>query len=138
MGAFGIHPVLLDAALHAMGVAGGQAQTVLPFSWQGVCLHAAGASWARVRIAPVEWRRCRWIWRMGRVCRFCRCGSWWFVRSGDGVVVVAAAARGGGRLLEVAWSPVPLGARRAGDGVVVWEPGSGADGVVEFGVCGHP
>ena len=28
-------------------------ETMLPFSWQGVCLHAAGASRARVRIAPV-------------------------------------------------------------------------------------
>src|SRR6185312_14156245 len=39
VGGFGIHPVLVDAALHAMGVAGEQQQTMLPFSWQGVCLH---------------------------------------------------------------------------------------------------
>ena len=45
--------MLVDAALHAMGVAGEQTETMLPFSWQGVCLHAAGASRARVRIAPV-------------------------------------------------------------------------------------
>ena len=49
---FGIHPMLLDAALHALGVADEQAQAVLPFSWQGVCLHAAGASRVRVRLAP--------------------------------------------------------------------------------------
>ncbi len=42
---------------------------------------------------------------------------------GGGVVVVE-------RLLEVGWSPVPLGGGRVGDGVVVWEPGSGVDGVV--------
>ena len=53
VGGFGVHPVLLDAALHAMGVADAQAETMLPFSWQGVCLHATGASRARVRIAPV-------------------------------------------------------------------------------------
>ncbi len=29
VGAFGIHPVLIDAALHAMGVAGEQSQTML-------------------------------------------------------------------------------------------------------------
>ncbi len=52
VGGFGIHPVLLDSALHALGLTGEQAQTVLPFSWQGVSLHAAGASRARVRIAP--------------------------------------------------------------------------------------
>ncbi|WP_251984147.1 type I polyketide synthase, partial [Mycobacterium tuberculosis] len=49
---FGIHPLVLDAALHAMGMVGEQAATMLPFSWQGVSLHAAGASRVRARIAP--------------------------------------------------------------------------------------
>ena len=66
---FGVHPALLDAALHALlaapegdiekrhegddeqaGPPGGMAQ--LPFSWSGVGLHAAGASSLRVRITP--------------------------------------------------------------------------------------
>ncbi|WP_345006441.1 polyketide synthase dehydratase domain-containing protein, partial [Streptosporangium album] len=49
---FGLHPALLDAALHAALVAedGGQ-ETQLPFAWTGVSLHAAGASALRVRIA---------------------------------------------------------------------------------------
>ncbi|WP_370088490.1 type I polyketide synthase, partial [Streptacidiphilus sp. MAP12-16] len=51
---FGLHPALLDAALHAIGLGGvledaGQAR--LPFAWSGVSLHAAGASVLRVRIA---------------------------------------------------------------------------------------
>ncbi|MBW0016792.1 MAG: SDR family NAD(P)-dependent oxidoreductase, partial [Mycobacterium sp.] len=56
---FGVHPALLDAALHAAVVAPGphhepshEAELVLPFSWQRVSLHAAGATAARVRIAP--------------------------------------------------------------------------------------
>ncbi|MEY9969559.1 acyl transferase domain-containing protein/thioesterase domain-containing protein/acyl carrier protein [Streptacidiphilus sp. MAP12-16] len=54
-GQFGLHPALLDAALHAIGLGGvledtGQAR--LPFAWSGVSLHAAGASTLRVRIAP--------------------------------------------------------------------------------------
>ncbi|WP_292989091.1 type I polyketide synthase [Mycobacterium sp.] len=50
---FGVHPVLLDAALHAAAVAhSGSTDVVLPFSWQGVSLHAAGASAVRARIAP--------------------------------------------------------------------------------------
>ncbi|ETW22459.1 inactive phenolphthiocerol synthesis polyketide synthase type I Pks1 [Mycobacterium gastri 'Wayne'] len=58
---FGVHPVMLDAALHAVilasngaddfGVADGS--VLVPFSWQGVSLHAAGASAVRARIAPV-------------------------------------------------------------------------------------
>ncbi|WP_344316675.1 SDR family NAD(P)-dependent oxidoreductase, partial [Acrocarpospora pleiomorpha] len=52
-GAFGLHPALLDAALHAVSfvglepVQGGR----LPFSWDGVCLRAVGASMLRVRLA---------------------------------------------------------------------------------------
>ncbi len=55
-GPFGLHPALLDAALHGLGLGtflkdeeGGPA---LPFSWTGVALHAAGASDLRVRLAP--------------------------------------------------------------------------------------
>ncbi|MER6796183.1 acyltransferase domain-containing protein, partial [Amycolatopsis mediterranei] len=53
---FGIHPGLLDAALHA-GMAGATTteepgRPVLPFAWNGLVLHAAGASALRVRLAP--------------------------------------------------------------------------------------
>ncbi|MFI9273485.1 SDR family NAD(P)-dependent oxidoreductase [Kitasatospora sp. NPDC052896] len=53
-GLFGLHPALLDAALHAIGLGGlveetGQGR--LPFAWSGVSLHAAGAAELRVRIA---------------------------------------------------------------------------------------
>ncbi|MEU7281911.1 SDR family NAD(P)-dependent oxidoreductase [Streptomyces sp. NPDC045431] len=49
----GLHPAVLDAALHAVsftGVTGGQA--ALPFAWSGVSLHAVGASTVRVRLTP--------------------------------------------------------------------------------------
>ncbi|MGA8327758.1 MAG: SDR family NAD(P)-dependent oxidoreductase, partial [Mycobacterium sp.] len=52
---FGVHPVLLDAALHAAAIThagSGSNEIALPFSWQGVSLHAAGASSVRARIAP--------------------------------------------------------------------------------------
>ena len=47
---FGIHPALLDAALHVMAAEG---ELRLPFAWSGVALHAHGATAARVRIRPV-------------------------------------------------------------------------------------
>ncbi|MEV7020498.1 type I polyketide synthase, partial [Streptomyces sp. NPDC093991] len=50
-GRFGIHPALLDAALHAVLPAGG-GETRLPFVWSGVSLSAVGASAVRVRLAP--------------------------------------------------------------------------------------
>ncbi len=55
---FGLHPALLDAALHAGlagGGMGGEGDTIrLPFTWSEVCLHASGASTLRVRISPAE------------------------------------------------------------------------------------
>ncbi|EPQ76894.1 Malonyl CoA-acyl carrier protein transacylase [Mycobacterium marinum MB2] len=59
-GRFGIHPALLDAALHAGlygaldfgGSRAGNAEAVLPYSWQRVSLYAGGAERLRVRITP--------------------------------------------------------------------------------------
>ncbi|WP_190055090.1 type I polyketide synthase, partial [Streptomyces lomondensis] len=54
---FGVHPALLDAALHAMGLTSGDGGTSeggspgLPFAWSGVSLSAVGARMLRVRIA---------------------------------------------------------------------------------------
>ncbi|MFP8964861.1 polyketide synthase dehydratase domain-containing protein, partial [Streptomyces nanhaiensis] len=54
---YGIHPALMDAALHALGLgvlpAAGEGRARLPFSWNGVTLHAAGAAALRVRVAPL-------------------------------------------------------------------------------------
>ena len=50
--AFGLHPALLDAALHTIGLAGPtEDKPVLPFAWSGVSLHAAGAAELRVLIS---------------------------------------------------------------------------------------
>ncbi|MFF1418090.1 SDR family NAD(P)-dependent oxidoreductase, partial [Streptomyces sp. NPDC058280] len=56
--AFGLHPALLDSALHASLLAGDgeEGNGGLPFSWEGVSLYATGASALRVRIAPAAGR----------------------------------------------------------------------------------
>ncbi|WP_410612237.1 type I polyketide synthase [Amycolatopsis sp. lyj-109] len=51
-GAFGLHPALLDAALHALGLCDGETGPRLPFAWTGVTLHATGATALRVRLRP--------------------------------------------------------------------------------------
>ncbi|MFC5157034.1 type I polyketide synthase, partial [Streptomyces amakusaensis] len=50
---FGIHPALLDAALHPLlpGVAEAEGQSWLPFIWSEVSLHATGATALRVRLS---------------------------------------------------------------------------------------
>ncbi|MER7548321.1 SDR family NAD(P)-dependent oxidoreductase, partial [Spirillospora sp. NPDC127506] len=52
---FGLHPALLDAALHAIGLtgaAGADRADLLPFSWTGVEFAARGQSALRVRLTP--------------------------------------------------------------------------------------
>ncbi|WP_349345109.1 type I polyketide synthase [Streptomyces rapamycinicus] len=57
--AYGLHPALLDSALHALGLDGlgdgdgdGDGQGRLPFAWSGVSLYASGAPALRVRLEP--------------------------------------------------------------------------------------
>uniref|UniRef100_UPI0005654226 SpnB-like Rossmann fold domain-containing protein n=1 Tax=Streptomyces hygroscopicus TaxID=1912 RepID=UPI0005654226 len=51
---FGVHPALLDAALHGLRLGGffSDDRARLPFAWRGVTLHAVGAAALRVRLAP--------------------------------------------------------------------------------------
>ncbi|MFQ6399110.1 SDR family NAD(P)-dependent oxidoreductase [Nocardia sp. KC 131] len=56
---FGVHPALLDAALHAIllgGLAPGTrpGSIAVPFSWEHVALHATGATALRVRAAAEQ------------------------------------------------------------------------------------
>ncbi|MFE2282538.1 SDR family NAD(P)-dependent oxidoreductase [Streptomyces sp. NPDC059454] len=65
-GAYGLHPALFDAALHATALAGtatdgdspqdgGTSQGGgVPFSWNGVSLHAVGASAVRIRLSRAD------------------------------------------------------------------------------------
>nr|WP_020659290.1 type I polyketide synthase [Amycolatopsis benzoatilytica] len=52
---FALHPALLDAALQATSFAGlgGADERLLPFSWNGVSLHAEGAEHLRVRLRKI-------------------------------------------------------------------------------------
>ncbi|MFF7945186.1 beta-ketoacyl synthase N-terminal-like domain-containing protein, partial [Nocardia gamkensis] len=55
-GGYGLHPALLDAALHSVLVGGLAPEPVagavtVPFAWEGVELHAAGATTVRVHAA---------------------------------------------------------------------------------------
>ncbi len=49
---FGVHPMLLDATLHAAVIAADTGEIALPFAWEGVSLHASGAGAVRARISP--------------------------------------------------------------------------------------
>ncbi|MEU1290771.1 polyketide synthase dehydratase domain-containing protein, partial [Kitasatospora sp. NPDC005856] len=52
---FGLHPALLDAALHArLASTGEDTDLELPFSWSGVSLHGSGARGLRVRMTLAD------------------------------------------------------------------------------------
>jgi polyketide synthase 12 len=77
---FGVHPAVLDAALHAVIVAteadhNSKTGVLVPFSWQGVSLHAAGASSVRALRRRVR-HRCRWSSSTRSGCRCCRWLRW--------------------------------------------------------------
>ncbi|MFI9503682.1 SDR family NAD(P)-dependent oxidoreductase [Nocardia sp. NPDC052566] len=55
--AFGVHPALLDAALHGIWLGNDAAEpgvAQVPFSWNRVVLHAVGATGLRIRLAFEE------------------------------------------------------------------------------------
>ncbi|MFF9087423.1 SDR family NAD(P)-dependent oxidoreductase [Streptomyces sp. NPDC014991] len=109
---FGLHPALLDAALHPLlpGVADGSAPARLPFAWSDATVHATGASALRVRL------------RLPRDTAAGTLEAELTVADGSGLPVAfvgslalrplsAAAVRaaGAGRdgLLPLSWSPLP-------------------------------
>ena len=93
---FGLHPALLDAALHASGLR--NAPDGLPFSWTGYTRFAAEATAVRVRLSP----------------------------AGDGLAVTVASETGEpvARIGALVTRPVPEPARPAADGLhrLDWVP----------------
>ncbi len=119
-GAFGIHPVLLDAALHSGLLAGGSedSATPVPFAFTGVELHATRATAVRVRIAPSgpDARSVELTDRAGRPV--VTIGSL-ATRPID--VATAADASAGRAVYRADWVPVPLPAPGAGGWAVLGE-----------------
>ncbi len=138
-GRFGIHPALLDAALHAALLAGGPGAAgfgesaggrglLLPFAWNGLVLHAGGASALRVRVAVGE---------RGVVSLEAADEAGGLVVTLDSLVSrpvsagqLAAGAGAGVSLFGVGWVPVPVPVPVAVAGGVVGGGWFGAGGGV--------
>ncbi|WP_456293514.1 SDR family NAD(P)-dependent oxidoreductase, partial [Streptomyces olivaceus] len=103
---FGLHPALLDAALHAWPAREDDLTSAeLPFLWTGVSLYATGASRLRVRLTPVTG---------GGMSVLLADEAGRPVASADTLVTRPlqdagpAAGRGAGTLHRVHWTPVPV------------------------------
>ncbi|ORA76715.1 hypothetical protein BST29_24495, partial [Mycobacterium malmoense] len=110
-GGFGVHPALLDAALHAMilvnETATAATEVILPFSWQGVSLHAAGASAVRARIAPTGPSAVTIELADGLGLPVLSVGAMVARPVSERQLRAAVSGSGPDRLFEVVWSPVP-------------------------------
>jgi malonyl CoA-acyl carrier protein transacylase/acyl carrier protein len=137
---FGIHPALLDAALHAATLrrdAADDGPPMVPFSWSGVTLAARGATGLRVRISPGPGEQ---------VSVTCADLSGAPVFTAESLVVRPVQAAGSGRgcagsLLALEWIAVPASAPSQADGhgvAVIGMTGSpGMDAVAEAVAAGH-
>nr|WP_051845460.1 type I polyketide synthase [Streptomyces globisporus] len=117
---FGLHPAALDAALHAIGLldaapGGGAAggKPLLPFAWNGVRLHAHGATTLRVRLSRTS---------DDAVSVSVADPAGQPVADVDALVMrpveperLAALVRRQDSLFAVRWTPVPLDATPAGE-----------------------
>ncbi|MFE3166114.1 type I polyketide synthase [Streptomyces sp. NPDC059224] len=102
-GGFGLHPALLDAALHPLALTDDTGTARLPFSWAGVRLYAAGAVAVRVRLAPAG---------AGAFAMDLFDGTGVPVASVESLTLRAATGEGAGRvprdaLFRVDWDTVP-------------------------------
>ncbi|MEV6423777.1 type I polyketide synthase [Streptomyces sp. NPDC051662] len=139
---FLLHPALLDAALHAVGLGGllGQGTGPLrPFAWNEVSLHATGATALRVTLSPAGENAVSLHAVDGTGAPVVSVGSL-LLRPVD--LTDAGAGAGAGRsaalssLLAMAWTPVPLPAVEAAPWAVVGAAPEWAG--VDSGAVRHP
>src|SRR6202012_1516436 len=109
---FGVHPAMLDAALHAVILTsdGGEpadGSMLVPFSWQQVSLPAAGASAVRARIVPVGESAVSIELADGLGLPVLSVGSMVARPVTDQQLLAAVSNSGPDRLFEVVWSAQP-------------------------------
>src|SRR5271168_3602295 len=129
VGGFGVHPVLLDAALHAAAMTfngDGVAEIALPFSWQGVSLHAAGASSVRARIAPSGPSAVSVELADGLGLPVLKVTSMIVRPISQQQLMAAVSGVGGDRLFELAWSPTSAASHAEAPAYEVFESVSAA------------
>ncbi|WP_370644565.1 type I polyketide synthase [Actinoplanes sp. L3-i22] len=125
--AFGLHPALLDSALHAVtfSSAGGERAT-LPFAWSGVTLGTPGAANLRIRLTAV---------RPGTVALRVADAAGRPVLTVDSLALRAIsaaqldAAAGQSSLFQLDWTPIPVpaGSEAVAEDVMTVEVTGGAD-----------
>ncbi|WP_405633694.1 type I polyketide synthase [Streptomyces sp. NBC_00016] len=111
VGGFGLHPALLDAALHAGAFSGARESDgdglFLPFAWSGVSLHASGASSLRVRLTSTGAESLSLDLADGAGVPVASVESL-VLRAVTEEQLRVSGGGGGDALFRVEWSPVPV------------------------------
>ena len=105
-GEFGVHPALLDAALHAVALAADGSELALPFSWERVALHAAGASAVRAKLTATGPHSVSIELADGLGLPVLSVGAM-TVRPVNPDHLASVASRSEGELFEVEWTALP-------------------------------
>jgi polyene macrolide polyketide synthase len=138
---YGIHPALLDAAMHAdvlgFDPGAGEGALRLPFAWEGISLSGAAPSELRVKISSPGVEEISLDLADGNGAAIGRVGS---VRMQPVQVEALAGAGAGQGLLDLEWTAVTAPADEQAPGA---EPGEGAVRTVsleelDFGPAGDP
>ncbi|MDT8911863.1 type I polyketide synthase [Amycolatopsis sp. PS_44_ISF1] len=116
-GAYGLHPALLDIAMHADLLGDPDGSTLLPFVWNEVTLHAVGASVLRVRIVRLDGDEVSAIEVADSEGRPVATVGSLVSRPVHRELSARSAGQTDGALLKIAWQPVPVSSAEA-DGVV--------------------
>ncbi|MEV4826701.1 type I polyketide synthase, partial [Micromonospora sp. NPDC049274] len=125
---FGIHPALLDAALHTISVSDyvdtEAGRPVLPFAWTGITVHAAGATTLRVRVTRAGDNTVTLTVADGTGAPVADIGSLTMRPVAAGQLETGSDA-----LFRTEWSPSPAvrGGVESSEWVVLRVPASGAD-----------
>ncbi|WP_218029947.1 polyketide synthase dehydratase domain-containing protein, partial [Streptomyces rishiriensis] len=120
---FGLHPALLDAALHAGAFAQPHGSDDedggirLPFAWSGVALHASGASSLRVRLTSTGAESLSLDLADGEGAPVASVESLVLRAVSEEQLRVSGGAGGGDALFRVEWSSLAMRADADGDGV---------------------
>ena len=136
-GEFGVHPVLLDASMHAIALAVEDHELALPFSWQQVSLHAAGASSVRARITPVGPNSVSIDLADGLGLPVLSVGSMTTRPVSAEQLALVGQASADGELFEVEWSAVAVPETTTTVEAVLYESSSEADDSVDTATLVH-
>ncbi|WP_158692097.1 type I polyketide synthase, partial [Streptomyces aurantiacus] len=110
--AFGVHPALLDAALHAVALAPfAEGDGVrLPFAWSGVSLAAQGATVLRVRVRPAGTGGVELLFADDTGATVARADSLELRPVAPEELRAASGSGHRDALFRVEWTPLPAGA----------------------------